>query len=601
MGAAEAEEEYALLPTHKTAASAAASTSDFDAAQGDDDAEQGHAYPHTDETPHKGPRMNSVFEQGATRKLVLLGGTAFFLLCLLVVVATHPVPRDMVREGWHRLPFGDKGPPRPYGAKEEQQWHDATPRVERNASVSLQDYLATRFDPESDVVMWTMATGASPSYVPNARNWDFKRAELGMPDSVVILCLDEECLDECERTGLRAHAAYVKSMNKIPPPSQRSRFGKRGAERGHQLAYLKFKAMLEMAQSGYYSLFFEGDTFLSEDPFKYMLRREDDTWDVQFTEDIGYLLNFGWIYARPSQPTIDFYQHAFDQYIAHNQWDQELLSNMVRTLGGREWSGESGKEHWWLCDQIGLRLYMLPLTDFFAHHVTSLEWYYLPEGANPIMNHLTAVLYPNRQFYPKERGWAANIDAFYTSPRPVLTGHPIDTEIHAAAHYARLLHVLAVRMGWALQVPSHMTVHGADGGNQWAYTRNWTRLVSVEAAVTNHLDLLENNFFKHAERYLPASILKDWTKQRTTVDLTEFSSLDDLVAHLEALNISDTKGHIVDLANYDKSGSSAAKWPLDTPAAQNVSQVWREVPFCEGFHKDHLPFPWCAHLPLSFA
>ena len=55
-----------------------------------------------------------------------------------------------------------------------------------------------------------------------------------------------------------------------------------------------------------------------------MLRREDDTWDVQFTEDIGYLLNFGWIYARPSQPTIDFYQHAFDQYIAHNQWDVRL-------------------------------------------------------------------------------------------------------------------------------------------------------------------------------------------------------------------------------------------------------------------------------------
>lgn len=42
---------------------------------------------------------------------------------------------------------------------------------------------------------------------------------------------------------------------------------------------------------------------------------------------------------------------------------QELLSNMVRMLGGHEWSGDSGKEHWWLCDQIGLRLYMLPLTD----------------------------------------------------------------------------------------------------------------------------------------------------------------------------------------------------------------------------------------------
>lgn len=63
-----------------------------------------------------------------------------------------------------------------------------------------------------------------------------------------------------------------------------------------------------------------------------MLRREDDTWDVQFTEDIGYLLNFGWIYARPSQATVDFYQHAYDQYIAHNQWDVRLRVLPSRVL-----------------------------------------------------------------------------------------------------------------------------------------------------------------------------------------------------------------------------------------------------------------------------
>lgn len=239
MKASPAEEEYALLPTHK-AASSPASTSDLGGASDEDETEQGHSYAPGDAPALKGYPKAGAFQR-SSRKLVLIGGAAVLLLCLLAVAATHPVSRDLAREGWQRLPFGSHGPPRPYGAKEQQQWLDATPRVERNASVSLKDYLAARFDPESDVVMWTMATGASPSYVPNARNWDFKRAELGMPDSVVILCLDEECLDECERTGLRAHAAYVKSMNKIPPPSQRSRLGKRGAERGHVLAYLKFK------------------------------------------------------------------------------------------------------------------------------------------------------------------------------------------------------------------------------------------------------------------------------------------------------------------------------------------------------------------------
>lgn len=125
-------------------------------------------------------------------------------------------------------------------------------RVERNLSVSLNDYLHARFDAHDQVVAWTMATG-EPNYVPQARNWDAKRAELGMDDSVVVVCLDEACMDECERGGLRAFGGYL--VAELPPPT--SRRVKRGKERGHRLAYLKFLAMLEMAQSGFPSLFFE--------------------------------------------------------------------------------------------------------------------------------------------------------------------------------------------------------------------------------------------------------------------------------------------------------------------------------------------------------
>lgn len=113
-----------------------------------------------------------------------------------------------------------------------------------------------------------------------------------------------------------------------------------------------------------------------------MLSRKDDSWDVQFTEDGNYLLNFGWIYARPSPATVQLFAHALNQYLAHNEWDvrcvrpwggfrrltlahsrpqQELLCKMVRQLGGREWVGENGRQHWWLIDRIGLRMFMLPL------------------------------------------------------------------------------------------------------------------------------------------------------------------------------------------------------------------------------------------------
>lgn len=55
-----------------------------------------------------------------------------------------------------------------------------------------------------------------------------------------------------------------------------------------------------------------------------MLSRRDDTWDLQFTEDGNYLLNFGWIYARPSNPVIDLYRRALAEYISNNMWDVRL-------------------------------------------------------------------------------------------------------------------------------------------------------------------------------------------------------------------------------------------------------------------------------------
>lgn len=123
----------------------------------------------------------------------------------------------------------------------------------------LEAYLNAHFDPGKDVVMWTMATGVSPSYVPSALNWNRRRAELEMPDTVVVFCLDRACLEECARAGLRAYGGYVKDEIHIPPPSHgRGKWLKRsGAERGHTMAYIKFKAMVDMAQTSFDSLFFE--------------------------------------------------------------------------------------------------------------------------------------------------------------------------------------------------------------------------------------------------------------------------------------------------------------------------------------------------------
>lgn len=117
---------------------------------------------------------------------------------------------------------------------------NSTKRVERDPRVSLSAYLHSQFNP-SDIVAWTFAT---ETYVLAIRNWDARRAEVGLPDTVVTLCLDVACLDEVERTGGRAYGGFLKEYVELPMPTKMGKRGElatRGEERGHFMAFCKFK------------------------------------------------------------------------------------------------------------------------------------------------------------------------------------------------------------------------------------------------------------------------------------------------------------------------------------------------------------------------
>ncbi|BGP21169.1 hypothetical protein Rt10032_c19g6155 [Rhodotorula toruloides] len=530
-------------------------------------------------------RLRENWADQARRPLVVgVAVAVVFLLAILATAFAQPrFPQILSSPSRWSLPFQKQ------------------PRVQRDPKVSLASYLDSHFGQNKGkegetVVMWTMATG---SYVPQARNWDRKRAELGMEDAVVVLCLDAECLDECEQGGLRAYGGYLREYVDLPPETSQRTREKRGAERGHFMAFLKFKAMLELAQSGFPSLFFEGDTFLTTNPFPHMLPLSSPTWDLQFTEDVGYIVNFGWIFARPSEGTIKLWQAAFDAYVAHNEWDQLLLSNTIINEGGKEWRDEKGDEHWWIVEPLGTRINMLPLDKFQATHPVMLEWYKPePDAPEPVMNHLTAFFFPNRQFYPKERGWATNIDSFYTRPRPILSPSPISASIQSIMKYARLVHALARKTGMALKVPQNVTVQWEDGDEAGKWTREWTRVVSVGAAMELDLDLLEARFFEHAARYLPSDVLSSWQSHSRTLSLADFDSPTNLVERLLELKEEDgERGRVVRLEGWE--ASEAKEWDLDE--IDGVEDEFKKVPACEGYHMEHLPFPWCQALPLDYA
>ncbi|GEM11174.1 hypothetical protein Rt10032_c14g5191, partial [Rhodotorula toruloides] len=161
-----------------------------------------------------------------------------------------------------------------------------------NASSTLSS-VASSYDPASDrnIVLLTLATA---KYLPPVHAWALRARELDVggkgaraDQNVVVLCLDEECLDEAEHRGLRAYGGYRESVygERVPPigvgqeaPLRRrnardlaKREGAQGGlERGHFMAYVKFRALWEINRAGFASLFFEADTILTADPFQWM-------------------------------------------------------------------------------------------------------------------------------------------------------------------------------------------------------------------------------------------------------------------------------------------------------------------------------------------
>lgn len=179
-----------------------------------------------------------------------------------------------------------------------------------------------------------------------------------------------------------------------------------------------------MSTSGYSSLFFEGDTFILDDPFKHMLPLSREDWDMvsqarltlprsqdkltqgccpqQFMEDFGQVMNFGWIFARGgSKGNVAFWQLALERYIDVNVWDvrlwkssaspssaayhflhvqQELVSDLIEELQTeennrihkrRELPSASAvdpskadpyaSDHWRILGSINVRIHMIPM------------------------------------------------------------------------------------------------------------------------------------------------------------------------------------------------------------------------------------------------
>ncbi|GAA6057107.1 hypothetical protein JCM3770_002084 [Rhodotorula araucariae] len=249
-------------------------------------------------------------------------------------------------------------------------------------------------------------------YVKAVRVWTLRAGDLGVPmDNVVIICIDDACLQEAEEHGIRAYGGFRQEVyeDRVPsaghgdavpdlPPLDKREGPNGGLERGEFMQYIKFRVLYEINAAGFASLFFEADTALTQNPFKWMRpftpdpsgtstedasglltvderRRlpspfalpatleepssstEADTsplalvdpegldpgWDMIMTQDGWHIANFGWFLMRPTRATVLFWRTTLEQYVARGGWDQGTVTQSIQWHG---WS-QQWIRGWW--------------------------------------------------------------------------------------------------------------------------------------------------------------------------------------------------------------------------------------------------------------
>ncbi|PRQ70597.1 hypothetical protein AAT19DRAFT_11346 [Rhodotorula toruloides] len=201
-------------------------------------------------------REGSTRRRGPVKRVVYFAA-GLALLLVLVVSARHPRATDALgrAKGWVAGGL--------FGSHEEEEWVRPVV-VERRGNVSLERYLVgigfSRFPLSTD------ERGAPPlSFVSNASSTLSPPPPSYDPASnrnVVLLTLaTAKYFPPIHAWALRARELDLGGKDAR---------AQGGLERGHFMAYAKFRALWEINRAGFASLFFEADTILTADPFQWM-------------------------------------------------------------------------------------------------------------------------------------------------------------------------------------------------------------------------------------------------------------------------------------------------------------------------------------------
>ncbi|GAA6012900.1 hypothetical protein JCM10207_008370 [Rhodosporidiobolus poonsookiae] len=379
---------------------------------------------------------------------------------------------------------GDRGhsPPLPWPQPivVTQAATDGTPRAalfrpaegaaSSDPSVSLSQFLTSHFGPPStsspsvphvwitmaDTLWAKTGTAALHQFVERLnleRRAKYGARKGGVKDTrLVVLCLDEGCVDEVKKYkdsfgrytgGGYAYAGYMWNR----------------PEKILVSTWPKLASFIEVLP--FRDLFFiDSDVSYRHDPYPYM-EPYMETHDLIAQENDAFdHFNTGWMWIRHSQAASDAWNEVLQMDLKKTSRDQNNFNEVLGTSSLRL-HDDGGDPHRKplksdFTAKNGMRVHILDDNTFRSHHFENDRPYAARDQS--ISVHLTCgddTL--TKVFVAKAQGFWSDVDGYYTRPPPLLTIDHLSGSEDDLLQLVKILLVAAHYTGRALLPPSHAT------------------------------------------------------------------------------------------------------------------------------------------------
>ncbi|GAA5855412.1 hypothetical protein JCM8547_007816 [Rhodosporidiobolus lusitaniae] len=410
---------------------------------------------------------------------------------------------------------------------------------------------------------------------------------------LVTLCLDRECVEECDRRGMYAYGGFERTR----------------PEQILKATWPKLASLIEILPRR--DVFFvDSDVFFAQDPYPHMEPLIDEGFDIIAQENraLGHF-NTGWMFLRRGEKVAEVWQAVYDMDMVEQSRDQVNANTFLGTAQFRFETDDPYSLKANFTSSNGLRVHVLDDRLFRTYHERDVP---------TVSRHDSVYLHSTccddawvKLFVAKEEGFWSDLDDYYSEPPRLMSIDHLSATQSDLKQLFRILITAAYYTDRAATVPPRAAILDLPSSSPSAVRASYSTFPLSQLADPDPplgVKVLESSYVEHATAHLLGVSALNATEKRAdgwweglgslererrttkVVELTRVAELDmrqtptllSLLARLRTDSTFSNASH-VRLMNYDWPGfQSWRDWQLPG-AVEHVGTCHRleDLPLCD--------------------